>query len=89
MVLPSVSQKMKCGQEEPRDLAKTTELNNGTASTGTLVPASWPGAVSTISHASGLQSRLTAVPDLQLKSCLLSPELVAVARGVEASQGLA
>lgn len=63
MVLPSISQKMKCGQEELRDLAKTVQLGNGAASPGTLVPDSWAGSVSTVSHASVLQSKLMATPD--------------------------
>lgn len=54
---------MKCGQEESRDLTKTTEPYNVMANPKTLVPASWAREVSTISNTSGLQSRLVAAPD--------------------------
>ena len=64
MVLPSISQKMKCGPETLRDLAKTKQLDNGAANMETLLPDSWAGSVSIVSHASALQSKLRSIPDL-------------------------
>ena len=47
-----------------RDLAKTMQLDSGRASNRALLRTSWARAVSTVSQASVLVSKLMAVPEL-------------------------
>ena len=58
--------------EEMRDLAKTMQLDSGKTSNRALLRTSWARAVSTLSQASVLVSKLMALPELWLKSFLLS-----------------